>query len=351
LFLKYTDNTNRSLAVDGVGQTIAGSNGVDPDSTLGFDIGAGRYVKCGQYGLGLGYFGWNPGAETRIYSGAPGFMASGMAAYRQYEHASGGGPGGTSLYDQIAADAENVRVTRDLSINGLEANLYCFGLLGYGRSTPECGSNGIGRGPLSKWAGHHGFGRLGGPLSRPSANRLQIVNSHGLRWFQINDDAELAYNIDATPGYQTTDMYDSIDVKNDLYGYQFGSTLSYCLSDRINMVVGGKIGLYGNDVEARRRIGNAAGDAYVYNTPASVVNTQYDDTVLATLGELNCGLNYRLSDAWTVTGGYRVIGASGIASSFGQMTQDFGSSGYPGSVHANDSLLLHGAYLGAMFNW
>ena len=37
-------------------------------------------------------------------------------------------------------------------------------------------------------------------------------------------------NIDGTNGYQADDIYENIEVENNLYGYQFGSTLSYCLN-------------------------------------------------------------------------------------------------------------------------
>lgn len=177
------------------------------------------------------------------------------------------------------------------------------------------------------------------------------MTSHGVRWFQVNDEAELAYNRDGIAGYQAEDIYDNVDIENNLVGYQFGGRLTYCLSNRLNFNLGGKFGVYGNHVEAYRRVGTQTTRAYRAGNPTDYAETRVDDTVLSTLGELDLGLGFRVSNAWTLQGGYRVMGITGIATGFDQMSQDFGTSAFPGGVHASDSLFLHGAYVGAAYNW
>ncbi len=58
-----------------------------------------------------------------------------------------------------------------------------------------------------------------------------------------------------------------------------------------------------------------------------------------------------MSDAWTVRGGYRVTGISGVATTPSLLNQEMYSPSLSARDAANDSLVLHGAYLGAEFNW
>ena len=177
------------------------------------------------------------------------------------------------------------------------------------------------------------------------------MTSHGFRWFQANDELEFAYNIDGAGGYQATDLYQNIDVENNLYGYQFGSRLTYCLSKRMNLNIGGKFGLYGNDVSLRHRVGTRTAAAYRNGMPGDLISTESSDTVLATLGELDLGLGYRLNCAWSIRGGYRLLGLTGVATAWDSVPNTYATVADSGRVHADDSYILHGGYVGLEYNW
>lgn len=220
---------------------------VDPEPAVGFDITVGSYLCCGRFGLGLTYMNWNPDGETVIRTGNSGMIYSSMPAYNDINVDPGTGL--DSVYDHIDGSATAVRTIRDVSFQGLEVNLSCFGMMGARRVSRDCCPQGCLGNGLGLCSHCYGYGGLTGPLVRPCNGRVRIVNSHGLRWFQAKDSMEFAYNIDGTQGYQNDDIYENIDVENNLYGYQFGSMLSYCLTCRLNLTVGGKIGLYANDAE------------------------------------------------------------------------------------------------------
>jgi hypothetical protein len=114
--------------------------------------------------------------------------------------------------------------------------------------------------------------------------------------------------------------------------------------------VGGKVGIYGNDVNVRQRLGTQTNLAYFTAAGTDDVLTDNDDTALSALAELDLGLGYRLNNAWTVTGGYRMISACGVATAPGS-TADFTSLDSVGAVNADDCLLLHGGYVGLQYNW
>ncbi len=366
LALNVVDNSNRSLAV--VSQRAAfHQNVLDPGANLGFEVSIGRYLACGKYGIGVTYFHLDPDGEEASISSGAGSIQSAMLAYHDVHLNVNGDGFENQVYEYVSgtggiletAGATDVRARRDMRFNGIEANMFCFGLMGAQRAAPLCGDGLQQSHAQSKFgrfigANNHagyGYGGAAGPLVRPSNGRVQVVALHGFRWFQFEESAQLAYNTDGVAGYQVNDIYDDADVQNDLFGYQFGGFLTYCLTNRVNLNVGGKFGLYANNVEARRRIGTFDTAANLFGMPGEQADTTVDDTVLASLGEIDLGLGVRLTNAWTVRGGYRVFGINGVATVFNQMDQDLATTNNPGKIHANDTLFLHGAYVGADFNF
>ncbi|MEM9587080.1 MAG: BBP7 family outer membrane beta-barrel protein [Planctomycetota bacterium] len=363
LFLSLQDSAPKTVA------TIAGANsvlssGVDPGSDVGFDVTFGRYLDCGRYGLGLTYFNWDPSAESRIYTGTATSVRAHNPGYNDILIDMPGAGAAESVYDHItgastdSAGAVNVRLNRDIGFQGIELNLASFGLMGAQRATPTC-QDGSGRLLGHLFPGKHnacspyGYGGAAGPLVRPCHGRLQVVTTHGFRWFQVEDEFEVAYNVDGNAGYQADDIYDESDVENNLFGYQFGGRLFYCLSNRLNFHLGGKFGVYGNDIESRHFLGTRNYTAYQAAGARFTddIDTTTSDTSIATLGELDLGLGYRINNAWTVRGGYRVLGVTGIATAVDQQARDYSSVATSGAIHADSSLVLTGGYVGLDFNW
>ncbi|MCC9645082.1 hypothetical protein LOC71_22620 [Rhodopirellula sp. JC740] len=414
---------------------LMGIGSIEPDSALGYSLSFGRYLGCGQYGLGVTYFNWDPDsemynspvytAEDSIANGGGGgaLRASGMPQYHgaqmPYNYDNGGGTynalnGGAaySIYDIIDgragqsaldggdtnaapggagtnsyAEATQFRARRDVDIQGLEVNLFSFGLMGAQRaSAASCGTGhgfghkmksfmgfggygGVGGYGGAQYGGYgscntgacppaacqpcgprFGYGGAAGPLVRPCNGKVQVVTSHGLRWFQFKDSVDYAFDVDGRAGYTMNDIYDTTSTENDLFGYQFGSQLIYCLGSRVNFNVGGKFGLYGNQAEFRHRLGTQDTAAELAAMPGLAIDYETTDTVLSTLGEFDLGLGVRVSNCWTIRGGYRVLGATGLAIA-DNYSRDYSSSASASALHADSSLILHGAYLGANFNW
>lgn len=318
----------------------------DPESSVGFDTQIGRYLGSGQHGLAVRYFGWNPGEVTAIRDIPVAPIAS-RPEYREYLYDDGSGtPTAVDTFEAHLAPAQNVRVRRDLNFNSLEINLFSFGLMGAQRvAFAGCDNSHLAR----KHGGRYGFGGATGPLARSRSPRVRVTTSHGFRWFQAEDELELAFNINGAPDYQPDDLFDNFDVENNLYGYQFGSFLTYCLGSRLNLNFGGKVGIYGNDVEVRQRIGSRFETAYVAGDVNNRVDRTASDVVLASLGEVDLGLGYRVNNAWTIQGGYRLLGVTGVANAVDSTPR--GSDNTRLIVDADNSYLIHGAYVGLGLNW
>ena len=354
LFLSLNNNSDRNLLIqDATGNSLLRVDDVSPDENVGFDVHGGRYLSNGLYGLDFGYFLWNPGQEQRIVQAPAGSARATLPQFRDIT-VDPDGPGGVapqSVYDYYDG-ADGFRVRRDLSFQGIEANLFSFGWMGACRTGSRCNQGLGGRGLGHKFHknSNRRFGGAGGALSR-GGNSVQVATSHGFRWFQLEDEFEFAADINAIPDYQPDDLFLNTDVENNLFGYQFGSRLTYSLTNRLLLNVGGKFGIYANNVDARQRIGTQDVLAYITASGADDIDTYDSDTVFSTLGELDLGLGYRVNNAWTVTGGYRLLAVSGVATAPGQIGREFSSLEAAGRVQADDSIILHGGYVGLQYNW
>ncbi len=328
---------------------------VDPQSATGFDASFGRYLGGGRFGFGVTYFHFNPSEESIARFAPAGTIASANSAYRDIS-INAGGAGVDTVYNYIdgsgpVAGATGMFIKRDVGFQGIEANLFSFGLMGarrtgYGYGAVPCLGLGNRLGD-----GRYGFGGATGPLVRARTGRVQVVTSHGFRWFQATDFVESGYDIDGTLGFQSEDLYEKVDIQNNLYGYQFGGRLTYCLHRRLNLHVGGKFGLYGNRAERRHCVGTRTTLAYRNGVATDTICSKSVDNSLATLGELDLGLGFRLSNAWTIEGGYRLMGITGVANAIDSHPTSYSSTADSGQVRADDNYVLQGGYVGLAFNW
>lgn len=357
---------------EGVGRPIASNldqpfrtNDLDPGDSVGFDVSLGRYFGCGQHGLGLRFFQWNPGIESYTSTGSD--IRAAQPQYRDALLDLGGGDENvyghidgettaTSTGDPANDGAYQVRMTRDLNFYGLELNLFSFGLMGAQRAAYAGCGPGHGAGAGLGLGQGRGFGGAAGPLARSNSGRVRITTSHGLRYLRITDETNVAYGVDTTSDGINRDgrvtIFDDLDTENELLGYQFGGFLTYCLGSRLDLNIGGKFGIYGNHATMRHRLGTETQVAHITDgTNDFDIDTRSSDTVLSTLGEFDLGLGYRVTRGWTVRGGYRLLGVTGVANAVDSRLVAYNNVADLGQVQADDSYLLHGAYVGAQFNW
>ncbi|MEM6473208.1 MAG: hypothetical protein AAF802_26845 [Planctomycetota bacterium] len=347
LFWNLDDGKNRPLITDDSGYPHVRFSDLNPDSDVGFEAHVGRYFGCGQYGVDFRYMRWAPGGVVRDVVDTGAGLRFTHPALRDASIDRGAGV--TTIYDEYDLNATQIRTRRDVAIQGLEVNLVSFGLMG-ARRLGRCASTPI--------LGHHPqsygfFGGATGPLARACSGRVRIRTTHGFRWFRFEDSLEIIGDVDGIAGYQGSDLYYLNDVENNLYGYQFGSALTYCFGRKLFLNIGGKFGVYGNDVQNRHRITTQTNVAYTNSQGGGPGDLccEDDDLVLAGLGELDLGVGYRLGNRLTFSGGYRVLGVSGVATAIGQMPNEYTTNVSATRVHANEGIILHGAYIGFDYNW
>jgi hypothetical protein len=168
----------------------------------------------------------------------------------------------------------------------------------------------------------------------------------GFRWIQFNEDYRF------TAHYATADptrIDYQLATRNTLLGFQLGGRNELCLTDRLSLMGGTRVGLFNNHSEARQSIQNGAGQfAYLATGASGVDDYNYAATrnSLAMLGELDLGLACRITQRVRANIGYRLLGLSGIALAPNQIPRNFLNEGEINRVKANDSLIFGGAVAG-----
>lgn|GEM_PF-1132051 len=368
LFFNFESECNRRLIFQDAmpSATMLQTDAVDPSTSVGFETFLGRYFACGRYAIEAGFFYFDPDEESSsITAPVAGDYRAAMPHWDRLimdrnndgtpDDLGAVGPGDDHLYGVYDA-ATAYRIRRDVDFRGLEFNFVAFAIGGAQRAGMlNCGTAACGP-SFGDPCAVRGCGGLGGPMVPGCTNRVQLQFMHGLRWLSFDDDFEFGASVsDSAWGSGTDDFYYTVNAENDLIGYQLGSRINYALTCRVNLYAGAKFGLYANDVEYQARIGDytttALVGSYYSSFEDSQVHVSRSDTVLATLGELDLGMGVRLSNCWVLTGGYRLMGINGVATSVGSISNDPAHLTEGHLTCIDDSILLHGGYAGLQYNW
>ena len=289
----------------------------------GIDITAGRMFGCGNWGASFTYWGIYPSAQQAdIYNTD---VTGNLGSYVNF--------GGLDYNANPAANYwTNVfhqRVISSQTINSLEWNLLgnCgCGLWGCNNCT--CGG--------------------------PCGPRLGAGWTMGVRYFQFNDDFRFySDNLDNTFDGSVNEMQYAVNTRNRLIGFQLGGGLNYRVLNCFSLYGIGKAGIYGNHASVSQAVYGSAGDATVNVGPYTGSAYRFTSTsdTLAFLGQLDMGGRYQMSKCWSIDGGYRMVGVTGLALSDGQIPANFAYLPDAQRVHAGDCMILHGGYVGATFCW
>jgi len=321
--------------------TILSTNDANQDWAGGFEARAGWIMPNCCNAIEIGYWGLFP--EDQVdYVNADNYTGIRPALGVNHDQVWYDDGQGTnqSVYDWMSTATGTHYITRSFDFHSVEANFlgntYAWGVVPYGASCGGC--NGCvpcgGCGP-SRWQ----FGWLA-----------------GFRYFQFNESLWLQSDYNDTMIGDSGD-YDElthyINTDNTLLGFQMGGQGAWYLNHCWSIYGGGRFGVFNNHIEASQYISGLGGDAYINAGGYAGEDFRFDSDkdALAGLGQIDLGLRYQAGCHWSVTGGYRVVGIAGVATSPSQIPDNFADPRYVQNIDADDSVILHGAYLGAQFAW
>ena len=302
----------------------------------GFDIRFGRYFNCGRNGVEVVYWGLFP--STEITSATADDVSLGnLDAILNWSDLIYNGFDANAWTD----GAEIHQLWHEHAYHNVEINLLSFcGACGASGSCSSCTKGG---------------GKCNG-VTGGSCRDSRMRNRYllGVRWFKFHDNLLFgADTFDRQFTFDPSEIYYNVDLDNNLIGFQFGCEGEYCINTCWTFDYGIKLGIYGNHISHTSEIGGAAGVATIDGGPNDGVEFFVDNSKddVAVLGEANVGLEYRFLKCWTATLGYRALAVTGVALPTNQIWHDLRGIQDVVQVDSNGSLILHGGYFGAEYNY
>ncbi|HRE99492.1 MAG TPA: BBP7 family outer membrane beta-barrel protein [Pirellulaceae bacterium] len=329
------------------------STDADLGTLAGFEVAFGRQM-CNGWAWQASYWGLMREEAMARDGNMPNTMLYGLGMVDY----NAGGWGIDSVQDWYdAADAHEVfrrNEFHNVELNLIRYNLSFASLAGGlggglgGRGGLLRGRNACGPGGCN--TGNCGVGDCGscGTGCSPWSGSMFA----GARFFKFDEFFSYRSSINGLYNNDIRDMIYDIDVANNLVGFQFGGNVNYALGRCWSVFGGTKLGLYNNHITHYSRIygsgGNAMPNSGSYAGDPYAVRSSTNS--FSFLSEINVGLGYQFSPCWRAVGGYRLLGATGIALAPNQIPNNF--SYLPGVAEINNdgSLLLHGAFVGLEYS-
>lgn len=300
---------------------VMGTHDAGMDWTGGYEVRLGRYTGCGAWAWEGVFWSLRDTTEFSVTNaGLTGQLNTPLEDPFQglsYDDGSG-----LANLDDFFNNAQIHRLRRSSDFYNVELNLF------QDPTMFACNT------------GHHSFsvGMLG-----------------GIRYFRFSEGMSFSSDPTNTVFDGAADEVNyNIDVANNLIGPQIGF-IGNMTHGKWNVHLGSKLGLFGNIITHESRIYGAAGNAVVDNALSPNDGQEFDIDAsrsrVSFLGELDLGVDYRMLQCFTVSGGYRAVAVTGVALSADQIPQNFEDFAIIESTQASSDLILHGAYFGGEFVW
>jgi len=190
-----------------------------------------------------------------------------------------------------------------------------------------------------------------------SCRRIGFGYVAGFRYMNFSDYFlyQTSLNGFSMTGTDPNELNYAIGTNNNLFGFQLGGGLSYCLTNRFTAFTIAKAGVYDNHVTAVQRVYGPAGTATIANGPNAGQPFDVRTAGFETLGlasQIDFGCRWTICNPLTANFGYRVLGLSGVATTSTNIQQQ-NFHDVDGIAHVNrcGSFLLHGAFAGLTYCW
>lgn len=243
------------------------------------------------------------------------------------------------------------RAYNDFKCQDLELNIIRFPACEVCAS--GCGVNGCGG---CDPCGCNGGCGCGAPAA------FAMYGSCGVRYFHIDDtfayDTEFAEWVPGAPGSfdkgsftkfgfdNSNELCYDVDINNNLIGPQMGWTNNYCCG-KWNLFLNSTFGIFENHMDQVQRMWSGGGGTITFQGTGQSFNVSSHKDDVAFLGELRAGVAYDVTCHWRAVAAYRAIAMTGIATSTGQIPDNFSSRAEVAQINSDNSMVVHGVQVGA----
>lgn len=174
------------------------------------------------------------------------------------------------------------------------------------------------------------------------SRRFNLMWLAGFRFFELEDVlTQTSFSGSGAPG--TLDL--GVATNNNLYGAQVGAKFDWRLLPQVRFSSVPKFMIAGNSITNTTTLATGSGTeaTFVSGAPVNVHSTL---GVFSWLGSVDTGVAWDVTDRWTLSMGYRVVGVGNIAQADSQWPPVITGPASITGIDAGSSTIIHGGFAG-----
>ena len=185
------------------------------------------------------------------------------------------------------------------------------------------------------------------PEFLPLDRRLGFMWLAGFRFFELQDVLSQTSTSSTLPpsSIGANQSLLSVATNNNLFGAQVGAKADWRIAPRIRLSAVPKFMIGGNAITNTTELTtiNGSGATFAGGQPVNVHSTL---GVFSWLGSVDSSVAWDVTDHWSLSLGYRVVGVGNIAQADGQWPSTLAAPSALQGIDAGSSTILHGGFAG-----
>ena len=175
------------------------------------------------------------------------------------------------------------------------------------------------------------------------SRRINLMWLAGFRFFELQDVLTQTSFPGGGSAPGTLDL--GVAANNNLYGAQVGAKFDWRLLPQVRFSSVPKFMIAGNSITNTTTLATGSGTqaTFVSGAPVNVHSTL---GVFSWLGSVDTGVAWDVTDRWTLSMGYRVVGVGNIAQADGQWPSVITGPASVSGIDAGSSTIIHGGFAG-----
>ena len=181
------------------------------------------------------------------------------------------------------------------------------------------------------------------PEFLPRERTVNLMWLAGFRFFQVGDNLSLQ-NTPSNPALGDLDF--NVATNNNIYGAQVGAKFDWRFLPVLRLNIVPKFMIGGNSITNTSSLAQADGAYGTFTADGMPAKVHSTLGVFSWLGSVDTGLAWDVTDRWTLSLGYRVVGVGNIAQADGQWPAAITTAGSLSGIAAGSSTIVHGGFAG-----